>query len=58
MSANKADAEHRLRIAARALAIAIKPAYGDEDQLVRELLESADLVMNMGEAFKERSRYG
>lgn len=57
IDADRADAEHDLSIAAVELAAAIRPAYGDEDQLVRDLLEHVELVMAMGDAFKRRSRY-
>ncbi len=57
IAADRADAEHDLNIAAVELAAAIRPAYGDEDQLVRDLLEHVELVMAMGDAFKRRSRY-
>ena len=57
IEADRADAEHDLNIAAVELAAAIRPAYGDEDQLVRDLIENAELVMAMGDAFKRRSRY-
>lgn len=55
--ADRADAEHDLNMAAVALAAAIRPAYGDEDQLARDLIEHAELVMAMGDAFKRRSRF-
>ena len=55
--ADRSDAKHDLNIAAVELAAAIRPAaYGDEDQLVRDL-ENAELVMAMGDAFRRRSRY-
>ena len=57
IEADRADAEHDLNIAAVELAAAIRPAYGDEDQLVRDLIENAELVMAMGDAFTRRSRY-
>ena len=57
IDADRADAEHDLNVAAVELAAAIRPAYGDEDQLVRDLIENAELVMAMGDAFKRRSRY-
>ncbi len=56
--ADRSDAKHDLNIAAVELAAAIRPAaYGDEDQLVRDLIENAELVMAMGDAFRRRSRY-
>jgi len=55
--ADRSDAKHDLNIAAVELAAAIWPAYGDEDQLVRDLIEHAELVMAMGDAFKRRSRF-
>ncbi len=57
IEADRADAEHDLNIAAVELAAVIWPAYGDEDQLVRDLIKHAELVMAMGEAFKRRSRF-
>ena len=56
IEADRSDAKHDLNIAAVELAAAIRP-YGDEDQLARDLIEHAELVMAMGDAFKRRSRF-
>ena len=57
IEADRVDAERDLNTAAITLAAAIRPAYGDEDQLARDLIEHAELVMAMGDAFKRRSRF-